>query len=148
MSPGDGPAFVEDFLAIYRLFGGVEREEICRGTVTVAQCFAFQVLLSGPREMSALAAALGSSTSATTRLVEGMVRRGWVERCRTEDDRRKVIVELTASGVAQAEQLRQATISRMDAVMEQIPASERHVVCRATQLLREALEDRCPPSPS
>ena len=47
---------VEDVIAFCRLFSSFEREEICCGTVTPAQCVLLQTLMDGEWDLIGLAA--------------------------------------------------------------------------------------------
>ncbi len=132
--------FAAELLAICRSIGFLERQQVCCGTVSVPQCVALQLLLAGPLSASDLAAGLGSSPSATSRLVDGLRKRGWVERERNPDDRRSVAVGLTAPGRAEAERLRQLTDAGLAELLRHIPAAEHATVLRALGLVRHALE--------
>ena len=94
--------FVDDLVSLCRFFGIFERERVCCGTVTVQQCVVLQSLLHGPSEVGPLADTVGNSPSAMTRLVDGLVSRGWVERKRAPQDRRCVHVSLTKNGHKEA----------------------------------------------
>jgi len=130
---------VAELVAICRVFGVFEREAVCCGTVTVPQCVALQALLDGDHDVGALAEHMGVSTSAMTRLVDGLEKRGWVQRVRGEDDRRRVDLSLTADGRTEAERLRGATERGVAAVLAQVPAGKRAQVVESLRLLRDAL---------
>ena len=55
-------------------------------------------LVSGPLTAGELSRAIGLRPAATTALVDRLERDGWVRRVRAEDDRRRVLVELTEEG--------------------------------------------------
>ncbi|MBA2663510.1 MAG: MarR family transcriptional regulator [Bradymonadaceae bacterium] len=132
--------FTTELLAICRHFGIMERNAICCGDITVPQCVALQRLLDGPLDASTLAEGLGTSLSATTRLVDGLERNGWVDRTRDPNDRRRVFIELSATGDAQARRLCRLTESMLDGVLSQIPADKHAQVLDSVQLLRRALD--------
>lgn len=129
-----------ELIAIARHFGVFEREAVCCGTVTHAQCIVLQRLREGAQMNSGLASFTGASASAMTRLVDGLARRGWVERVRERADRRKVSIQLTPSGVAEADALLKITDEGTSAVLECIPADRRDAVVAALGELRVALE--------
>lgn len=133
--------FAHDLVALCRHFGVFERDRVCCGTVTVQQCIVLQALLDGPAEVLALAQAVGSSPSAMTRLVDGLAKRDWVERVRSDEDRRRVNVHLTDEGRAEAERLQNLTDSAMRAVMGRIPADKRDQVIESLGLVVAALDD-------
>ncbi len=132
--------FTDELVRVSRLFGLYERDAVCCGTVTVAQCLALQLLRGGPLENTALAESSGVSPSASTRLVDGLVKKGWVERQRGEADRRQVRISLTESGAEEAGRLRQLTEAAVGAVLDHVPAARREDVLDAVRLLRGALE--------
>ncbi len=138
-----------ELIRICRHFGVFERESVCCGSVSVPQCLVLQELLEGRRDMSALAARAGASLSAMTRLVDGLERSGWIERCRPEEDRRRVVVGLTAEGRSQACRLREETETLLRAVLDRIPKGKHKQVHESLRLVGDAmaqlreLESRC-----
>ncbi len=132
--------FVDELVAVARLFGLSERDAVCCGTVTVPQCIALQALLPGDQLVSGLAGHSGVSNSAMTRLVDGLEKRGWVVRTRSQRDRRKVTVGLTPTGRSEAERLRRATAACGDALLQAIPPEKRDQVQESLTLVRKALE--------
>ncbi|MCC6524599.1 MAG: MarR family transcriptional regulator [Polyangiaceae bacterium] len=132
---------VDELVGICRAFGVFERGAVCCGTVSVPQCIALQALLEGDHDVSRLAEHLGVSTSAMTRLVDGLERRGWVERVRAEDDRRRVVLALSRKGRREAERLRQATVDSVSAVLGRIPGPKQAQVAESLHLIRAALDE-------
>lgn len=129
-----------DLVAICRSFGVFERAGVCCGTVTVPQCVALQALLDGEREVSDLAAAVGITTSAMTRLADGLEAKGWVERTRSGDDRRRVSLSLGPAGREEALRLRDRTEEAIEAILGRIPRARRRQVVESLRLVREAIE--------
>jgi DNA-binding MarR family transcriptional regulator len=134
-------SIVDDVVAFFRLFSSLEREEICCGTVTRAQCILLQTLMEGRWDVSGLAAEARVTKSAMTRLVDGLEARGWVRRIRDGDDARRVWVELTSDGKGEASRLARLTERSVNAVLERVPAGEREQVVRSMGLLRRAAEE-------
>ncbi len=150
--------FSHELIRICRHFGMFERDAICCGTVTVPQCVALQALLEDSEpaantaeattatagepghDISSLAALMGVSKSAMTRLVDGMEKRGWVERIRGAQARRRVLVQHTESGKAEALRLRGLTIGSVGAVLQHIPEEARAGVLKSMKLVRVALD--------
>jgi DNA-binding MarR family transcriptional regulator len=129
-----------ELIRVCRSFSAFEREAICCGDVTVSQCVVLQALLPEPLDLSSLAAFAGGSPSAMTRLVDGLERRGWVERVRSRDDRRRVTIELTRSGREEALRLRSLTDDAIRQVLSHIPADRRDAVMEAVRLVGRAME--------
>jgi len=131
---------VEDVIAFYRMFASFEREEICCGSVTPAQCVVLQTLTEGEWDVSSLASHSRVTKGAMTRLVDGLEARDWVRRERTDDDARRVLVTLTPKGRREARRLAKLTERSVGAVLEEIPERERSEVVRSIRLLRIAAE--------
>lgn len=131
---------VEDLVAMCRAFGGFERDQICCGTVTVQQCVTLQTLMDGPSEVGPLADKVGNSASAMTRLVDGLVKRGWVDRVRDTDDRRRVRVTLSQPGRVEAERLSGLTDEIVDSILQAIPKAKQKQVIESLAILREAVQ--------
>ncbi len=133
--------FVDDLVALCRSFVMFERERVCCGSVTVQQCVVLQTLLSGGSEVGPLADNVRSSPSAMTRLLDGLVSRGWVERVRGVQDRRRVEVCLTSDGRAEAERLRMLTEVAVQAVLAMIPEAKRAQAIESVGLVRQAMSE-------
>ncbi len=131
---------VEDVIAFCRMFTSFEREEICCGTVSPAQCVLLQTLMDGEWDVSGLAAQARVTKGAMTRLVDGLEGRGWVARERAEDDGRRVLVSLTGEGKREAKRLYRLTEKSIATILERIPPAERDQTVRSIHLLREAAE--------
>jgi len=131
---------VEDVIAFCRMFSSFEREEICCGTVSPAQCVLLQTLMDGEWDVSRLAAQARVTKGAMTRLVDGLEARGWVARERAEDDGRRVLVSLTVGGKKEAKRLYRLTEKSIATLLERIPPAERAQAVRSIHLLRQAAE--------
>jgi DNA-binding MarR family transcriptional regulator len=133
--------FTDALIDIYRAVGFYERDAVCCGDVTVQQCMALQILRDESMDVGTLASRMGVTPGATTRLVDRMLAREWVERHRDPSDRRRVLLELTDAGRDEAASLRGLTEDVVEVVVEQLPTDERESVLRAMKLLRQALEE-------
>jgi DNA-binding MarR family transcriptional regulator len=94
------------------------------GSLTLYQLEAVSHLQRAPHSMSELATALDISESSATSLVDRLVRAGVAERARVEEDRRKVIVTLTASSHELIEQFRESRVHRVADVLEVLDDKE------------------------
>jgi DNA-binding MarR family transcriptional regulator len=131
---------VDDILTFYRLFSSFEREQICCGTVSAAQCILLQTLLEGEWDVSSLAYQTRVTKGSMTRLIDGLEARGWVVRDKESSDGRRVLVSLTADGRKEATRLLRLTAKSVATILEGIPRAERAQVTRSIHLLREAAE--------
>jgi DNA-binding MarR family transcriptional regulator len=85
----------------------------------------------------------GLRASTVSGLVDGLVRRGWVERGPDPSDRRKVLLRLTSEGRALVTRVETARRRRMGRAFAALAPGER---ATATRLLRR-LTERLPPAP-
>ena len=90
---------------------------------------------TGTTTIADLADALGRSQSATSRLVEGLVKRGFAERRAETDDRRQRTVWLTPSGQALLAQVDRARADQFLAVVRPLPAAERTLIAMGVAAL-------------
>jgi DNA-binding MarR family transcriptional regulator len=131
---------VEDVIAFCRMFSSFEREEICCGSVSPAQCVLLQTLTEGEWDVSTLASQSRVTKGAMTRLVDGLERRSWVIREKAQDDARRVLVSLTPDGKKEAKRLHRLTAKSIATILDRIPKSDRPQVIRSLNLLRNAAE--------
>jgi len=138
--PGDEElaGAVDALLRFVRAFGLVERDVVCCGEVTVAQCVCLQALSEGPLEVAELADVVGTSRPAVTRMVDTLVRKGWADRERDQTDRRRVRVTLTQAGTAQASDLHNRTELVVAGLLERVARDKREMVVEAIQELARA----------
>ena len=131
---------VQDIIAFYRMFSSFEREEICCGSVSPAQCVLLQTLTEGEWDVSTLASESRVTKGAMTRLVDGLEKRSWVRREKARDDARRVLVSLTPDGQKEAKRLHRLTEKSIATILNRIPKSDRPQVIRSLNLLRNAAE--------
>ena len=94
----------------------------------------------GGASLSALAEFLGLSLPATSRLVEGLVRRNFVDRRIPRGNRRAVALFLRAGGQRTVGAARQATEKRLAEVVAALSADQRAAIQRALRSLREGFQ--------
>jgi DNA-binding MarR family transcriptional regulator len=100
------------------------------------QLAALYVLAEGATTTIAdLADSIGRSPSATSRLVDGLVRRRLVERRRDDDDRRQRSVWLTARGRAVLRMVDRARAEQVLAAVRPLPRSERALIAMGVAAL-------------
>ncbi|MBT8090302.1 MAG: MarR family transcriptional regulator [Gammaproteobacteria bacterium] len=129
-----------DVVAFYRMFAMMERDQVCCGTVTVAQCAVLQTLLEGTWDASALASHARVTKGAMTRLLDGLESRGFVERHQDPDDGRRWLIELTATGTKEAKRLAGITENAVALIMSRIPKDMRKPAVAMIAELRKAAE--------
>lgn len=102
------PALESDALELHRALTDLirvyqfrDRDRICCYDVSVTQCYALEaVILKGPMGLNDLSAELYLDKSTTSRVVDALEAKGYVERRANPDDRRALLLEATASGRA------------------------------------------------
>jgi DNA-binding MarR family transcriptional regulator len=108
------------------------------GGLSVPQFRALCLLERFPTaSVSVVAEHLGSSTPSASRLISGLVSRGFVTRKSCRDDRRQVTLLLTQRGKTVLGQAQQATQERLAELMEQLSTQQRSVIEQAMSVLQE-----------
>jgi DNA-binding MarR family transcriptional regulator len=90
---------------------------------------------AGTTTIADLADTLGRSPSATSRLVDGLVRRGFLERRSEAEDRRQRTVWLTQAGQALLAVVDRARADQFLAVVRPLPPSERALIAMGVAAL-------------
>lgn len=123
------PAFLLDLLAL--VDGGDD--------LSMTQLATLYVLDGGePVSLGALAEQVGRSVSATSRLVDGLVRRGLVERREHPTDRRVRRVAIATDGEALLRRLERTRADAQLKIMDRLDPADRALVARAMALLGDA----------
>lgn len=96
----------------------------------------------GPLTMSALAEATGVALSTATRMVQGLVREGWVTPAEPGPaaDRRRRPVALTDAGRAVAAAADAAITARVRGLLEHLDPGERAAILAGVRALEKALQ--------
>lgn len=91
---------------LVRLYQFRDRDTICCHDVSITQCNALEILVErGPVRSQALASALMLDKSTVTRVVDGLVRKGYAERRQDPEDGRAVSLCATKAGRALYERI-------------------------------------------
>ena len=91
---------------LVRLYQFRDRDKICCHDVSITQCNALEILVErGPSRSQALADALMLDKSTPTRVVDSLVRKGYVERKPDPDDGRALSLCATRAGRALYERI-------------------------------------------
>lgn len=94
----------------------------------------YRLYRNGPQTIAEIAKGAAISQNAASRMVEGLVQGGLVERHEVQSDRRQKRVELTLAGVERLQDLQIFTVNTYAELLAQVPASAlRHLI--------EALEE-------
>jgi DNA-binding MarR family transcriptional regulator len=87
--------------------------------------------------ITAIAEHLALSLSSTSRLISGLVKRGFLARKATPSDRRQSPVVITAKGRAVLQSAREATCRNLELVFAALGSHEQDVLMQAMQTLRQ-----------
>lgn len=100
-------------------------KDLAKGHLSFPQYFLVSFLVQqGPLNMSGIAARMGTTTAAATGLVDRLEKLGLVLRGPASDDRRKIIVQPTASGAALVAEVRDDMIGNVLNIMEHLSPAE------------------------
>lgn len=87
--------------------------------------------------LSSVADFLCASLPTASRVVNGLVKKGFIHRREASDDRRQLELVITARGIAIMETAQRETRARLAEELESIPASERTTIAAAMRALQE-----------
>ena len=108
-------------------------------SIELTQWATLRRISRGPCTMSELARHKGVSLPTISKSVEMLVRRGWVERCADNADRRQTLVRLTARGRRILTDCRRRVEDGLQRKLSSLPASEREALATSLQKVRSAL---------
>jgi DNA-binding MarR family transcriptional regulator len=121
-------AFLLDLQALFR-------KQAAGGGLTLPQVLLFTSIPEEGTDMSGLSRSLGVDNSTATRLIDVMVRQGWIKKVCDENDKRVTRITLTSSG----ETLRSGIDEKIDIfgrkLFESIPLEDRDEVIEVLSLL-------------
>jgi MarR family 2-MHQ and catechol resistance regulon transcriptional repressor len=126
-------------------------QKVCYG-LTLPQCGAIETLgRMGMQPMNELSRQMGVTISTTTRIVDILVRDGFLLRQENSEDRRKVCIDLTESGRVMAGKLQKCATDYAAAIFSRIPEEKREAVFESLEIVLDAIESinaRCCPAGS
>ncbi len=102
--------------------------ELSPGSVSFPQYVLLGHITSlGPLSMSEIAETMSHTTAAATGLVDRLAKLGYVERSIAPDDRRKVLVDITARGSTLVNRIRHDIFEAVTRVMDHLTPEEQHM---------------------
>jgi len=102
-----------------------------------AQFGLLSILSQRPRMLTELASVQGVSLPTMSSSVSAMVERGWVRRLAPEDDRRVVMVDVTAAGRAALDRVARAAEAHLAEVLAPLDAPARRRLHAGLGVLRK-----------
>lgn len=117
--------------------------DLNKDNISFAQFFLLSYLATSKElTMTDIARKMGHSTAAATGLVDRLEKLGYMERTHAIDDRRKVLVRITAKGVDLVSRLRDELQSRIADAMEETQTSDASSFMTAYSKLDDAVVPR------
>jgi len=91
--------------------------------------------------LSDVAEHLGASLPTASRIVAGLVKKGYLSRCGSVSDRRRIELDLTDSGRAVLKAARAATQKQLEAELGRLNDSQRGILLTAMAILKQTFGD-------
>lgn len=111
---------------LVRLYQLRDREKICCHDISVTQCWALEALIErGDMNGQALADALRLDKSTTSRVVDALERKGYVERTPDLADRRAVLLRVTRSGRGLHQRIQRDLVAQQAEILRDLPPAVR-----------------------
>lgn len=121
--------------------GSINSADCCCGGISDSQCFMLVEIGRKPgitaKELSEI---LRLDKSGISRMIEELVQKGFVKREPSEEDRRYVVLNLTAKGIKRFEKIENDMNDRFKDILKKIPRDKRAQVIEALELYNAALE--------
>lgn len=129
--------------ALVRVYQFRDRDRICCYDISVTQCHALEALIKrGSQRSLALAEVLRLDKSTTTRVIDALVRKGYVERSPDPDDARAVSLAATRSGRALYERIERELIAQQAELLRDVDRDALVDAIEVVQRLARAAEAR------
>lgn len=121
---------------LVRVYQFRDRDRICCYDVSVTQCYALEaVVLQGPMTVNEIAAALRVDKSTTSRVVDALLKKGYVDRTEDPDDRRYVRIAPTEAGRTLHARIEADLLADEQALLADFPPEVRRSVTEAVRRL-------------
>jgi MarR family 2-MHQ and catechol resistance regulon transcriptional repressor len=128
---------------LVRVYQFRDRDRICCHDVSVTQCYAIDALVRrGPSTLNDLARELYLDKSTASRVVATLVRKGYVSRATHPDDRRAVVLTVTAPGRRLHDRIRGDLIGEARDLLQDFEPSVREGAARLILRLARAAAAR------
>jgi MarR family 2-MHQ and catechol resistance regulon transcriptional repressor len=128
---------------LVRIYQFRDRDKICCYDISVTQCYALETLTEkGPMRSQALTELLMLDKSTTTRVVDALERKGYVERLPDAEDARALSLRITRSGRALYEKISRELIAQQADLLADLDPGVRAGVTDVIRRLARAAEAR------
>lgn len=120
-----------------------DRDRICCYDISVTQCYALEALVErGPSRSQALADALMLDKSTTTRVVDALVKKGYVVRQAEAEDARALALSVTREGRALYERINNELVEQQASLIQGLDPEVRRASIEVIRRLARAAQDR------
>lgn len=134
----DAKALQRSLGELIRLVQFRDRDRICCHDVTVSQCYALEaVVRRGPLRLNDLASDLYLDKSTTSRIVDSLEKKGYVERSPDPSDRRALKLEATGTGERLARSIDSELHAESLAALQGVDEDVRRDILRVVDFLVE-----------
>lgn len=128
---------------LVRIYQYRDRDRICCHDISVTQCHALEALVGhGPMRAQELARRLMLDKSTTTRVVDALERKGYVERTPAPDDARALSLVVTRSGRALHDRISRELVAQQAALLADVDPALRADVIAVIRRLAQAAQAR------
>lgn len=130
---------------LVRMFQLFERDQIKIFGFTTTQCYTLlEIDKTGTITMNELSERMNLNSSTMTRILDNLVRDGYIERQKSPEDRRLVLVSLSEKGKASAGKLNDSVNGYYKKVIGSIPEGKLDEILKSTDILVHAFEKSNP----
>lgn len=128
---------------LVRVYQFRDRDRICCYDISVTQCYALEALVErGPSRSQALADALMLDKSTTTRVVDALVKKGYVVRQAEAEDARALALSVTREGRALYERINNELVEQQASLIKGLDPEVRRASIEVIRRLARAAQDR------
>lgn len=124
----------------------IEEKEIRTGSyknLTMNDMHVIEAIGTGePKNMSSVAKALSVTTGTLTIAVNSLVKKEFVNRVRSEEDRRVVLISLTASGKKAYEQHKKFHEEMINSIIAQLSPEESSILAKALTKITQFFNEK------
>lgn len=128
------------FQQFIRSFGLLEQTKTpCGFSLSLSQVFALQELENRTLTVTELAEKLELERSSVSRLVDGLVKGGFVQRELNESNRREVILSLTEKGWRSIRKVRDQSVNFYETILNQMPERQQYLFMDCFKMFTQSL---------
>lgn len=139
----DATALYEAVNQLVRLYQFRDRDLICCHDVSVTQCYALEFLAEhGSLRLQQLAELMLLDKSTSSRVVDSLVKKGYVTRIADTGDRRAVALTATDKGVALYQQIRAELIAQEQQLIAHLSPEMRQASIEVIRALSAQVKQR------